>query len=94
MSAIESQRPRAGRRHWPRVVVLAYRRIARTYYAMTQMLVAVAGVPALRRRMVRMLARHPDVFDLMPAINAGQAPLRSIQLGEFARLVGGILAAR
>ena len=38
----------------------------------------MAALPPLRRRVIGMLARNPDVFDRMLAVNAGQVPLRSI----------------
>jgi flavin-dependent dehydrogenase len=70
----------------------AYRRLSASYYRMTRLLLAVAALPPLRRRVVAMLARHPDLFDHLLAVNAGQAPLHAMGVGGALRLVGGLLA--
>lgn len=70
----------------------AYRSISRSYYQMTSVLLAVAARPWLRRRVVRTLARRPELFDHLLAINAGQSPLRALGASGALRLVGGLVA--
>lgn len=69
----------------------AYRRLSRTYYRMTGLMLWVAAHPSLRRRMVATLARRPDLFDRMLAINAGERPISSLGVGGAARLLYGAL---
>jgi flavin-dependent dehydrogenase len=69
----------------------AYRSLSRSYYQMTSLLLAVAARPWLRRRVVRALARRPDLFDHLLAINAGQSPLRALGASGALRLVGGLV---
>ena len=69
----------------------AYHSLARSYYQMTGVLLAVAARPWLRRRVVRALARRPDLFDHLLAINAGQSPLRALGASGALRLVGGLV---
>ena len=72
----------------------AYRKITRTYYFMTQLLVRIGMVPALRYRMVAMLAHHPDLFNQMLELNTGQRSLSMLRARDLARLVGGLLTSR
>ena len=70
----------------------AYRQLSRNYYRLTGLLLAVADHPWLRRRVVRALARSPELFDRFLAANAGQSPLRAIGAGGALRLAGGLVA--
>lgn len=70
----------------------AYRALARSTEQMASLMLAVSARPWLRRRVVRMLARHPELFDRALAINATHAPLHEIGLGGALRLVGGLVA--
>ena len=56
----------------------AYHSLSRTYYRLTALLLEVGARPWLRRRVVRALARSPDLFDRFLAANAGQSPLRAL----------------
>jgi len=69
----------------------AYRRLSRTYYLMTALMLWVAAHPALRHRVVRTLARRPELFDRMLAINAGERPISSLGVAGVARLLQGVL---
>jgi len=69
----------------------AYRRLSASYYRMTRLLLLLAACPPLRRRVIGMLARDPDVFDQMLAVNAGQIPLDSIGVSAALRLAGGLI---
>jgi len=69
----------------------AYRTLSAGYYRMTRLLLLLAALPPLRRRVIGMLARNPDVFDRMLAVNAGQVPLRSLGVSGALRLVGGLI---
>jgi flavin-dependent dehydrogenase len=69
----------------------AYRELSRNYYRMTGMLLRIAERPRLRRRVVRMLARRPDVFSTMLAVNAGDAPVTALGVGGALGMVGGLL---
>jgi flavin-dependent dehydrogenase len=70
----------------------AYRERSATIWRMTRLLLAVAAVPALRRRVIRTLARRPELFDRFLAVAAGQAPLRSLGVGGALRLARGLVA--
>jgi flavin-dependent dehydrogenase len=52
-----------------------YRRITRTYYAMTGMMLAIAQRPTLRRQVIGLLARAPALFDFMLTVNAQHVAL-------------------
>jgi 2-polyprenyl-6-methoxyphenol hydroxylase-like FAD-dependent oxidoreductase len=70
----------------------AYRELSATIWRMTRLLLAVAALPALRRRVIRTLAARPELFDRFLAITAGQAPLRSLGVGGALRLARGLVA--
>ena len=59
---------------------------------MTSLLLFIAPRPALRRRVIAALARHPDLFDRLLELNDGRASLRDLGAGGVARLVGGMLS--
>jgi flavin-dependent dehydrogenase len=69
----------------------AYRRLSRTYYLLTGLMLWVAAHAALRRRVVAAFARRPELFDRMLAINAGEWPLSSLGVGGVVRLLHGVL---
>ncbi len=69
----------------------AYRRLSRTYYWMTELLLAVARRPRLRRRVMATLARKPEIFDHMLAISTGEKPIRALASSHLWGLVGGSL---
>jgi len=69
----------------------AYRRLSRTYYLLTGLMLWVAAHPALRRRVIAAFARRPDVFDRVLAINACEEPLHAIGVGGVVRLLHGVL---
>ena len=69
----------------------AYRRLSRTYYLLTGLMLWVAAHPALRRRVIAAFARRPEVFDRVLAINAGERPLRAIGVGSVVRLLQAVL---
>jgi flavin-dependent dehydrogenase len=66
-----------------------YRRLSRTYYWVTGLLLAVRKRPWLRRRMMNALARQPGLFDRLLAINCGE-PLASLGVGGLLRLINGM----
>lgn len=70
-----------------------YRRLARAPFVITSVLLAVALRPWLHRRMLATLSRHPDLFDRLVAVNAGQRPLHSVGIGGVLRLVAALLPA-
>jgi flavin-dependent dehydrogenase len=70
----------------------AYRRLSRTYYLVTGLMLWVAAHPPLRRRVVAALARRPELFDRVLAVNAGAWPLTSLGVGGVVRLVHAVLA--
>ena len=70
----------------------AYRRLTWNHVVMTRGLLAIAARPALRRRVVRGLARAPELFDSFLAINAGEKPLRQIGVTGALRAIGAALA--
>ena len=67
-----------------------YRRLSRTYYGMTGLLLTVARQPWLRRRVIATLARKPELFDRLLAISLGEQPVQSMGLGGLATLLGGL----
>ncbi len=71
-----------------------YRRLSRTYYWMTGLLLTVARQPWLRRRVIATLARKPELFDRLLAISIGEQPVRSMGLGGLARLLEGLVTSR
>jgi flavin-dependent dehydrogenase len=70
----------------------AWRRLSARYFQMTRLVLLLAATPALRRRVVRVLARHPELFDRLLAIAEGGAPLQSIGMSGVLRLLGGLVA--
>ena len=71
----------------------AYRRLSRTYYFLTSLMLWVAAHPALRRRVVSMLADRPDAFGRMLAINAGELRLSALGIRAGLGLVCGTFFA-
>jgi flavin-dependent dehydrogenase len=71
---------------------LAWRRLSARHFQITRLVLLLAASPALRRRSVRTLARHPELFDRFLAIAEGGAALHSIGLGGAARLLRGLVA--
>jgi flavin-dependent dehydrogenase len=70
---------------------VTYRRLSRTYYLMTALLLWVQRHPRLRRRVMRALVRYPELFDRFLAINAGEWPISSLGVGGVLRLIEGVL---
>lgn len=68
----------------------AYAELSRTYYGLTGLLLAAARRPWLRRRVTRTLARDPELFDRLLAIQGSGAPFGSLGLGGALRLLSGI----
>lgn len=66
--------------------VAAHARLKREPYRMIRLLLLLERHPALRRRAVAALAKEPRVFQRFLAINDGQATLRSLGVGNAARL--------
>lgn len=69
----------------------AYRNISRLHVHSTRLLLAIAARPALRRRVVRAMARNPDLFAKFLAVNAGEHNLRDLRFADVLRVVGGVL---
>ena len=69
----------------------AFRDHSTTLFRMTRLLLLVAALPPLRRRVIRTLARRPDLFDRFLAITAGQAPLRALGVGGALGLARGLV---
>jgi flavin-dependent dehydrogenase len=70
----------------------AWRRLSARYFQMTRLVLLLATSPTLRRRAIRTLARHPELFDHFLAMAEGGAPLRSIGMRGALRLLGGLVA--
>lgn len=70
----------------------AYRRIVRTPSRMTSLLLAIAPRRRLRRRVIATLARCPELFDHLLAVNDGRASLHGLGVGGLARLAAGLAA--
>ena len=71
----------------------AYRERSATIWHMTRLLLLVAALPRLRRRVIRTLAARPDLFDRFLAITAGQARLaRFLGVGGALHLARGLVA--
>ena len=71
----------------------AYRRLSRTHYLMTGLLLAVARRPGLRRRLIDTLAETPEIFDRLLAISTGERPIHHLGSGGLIRLLQ-VLAGR
>ena len=69
-----------------------WRRLSARYFQLTRWVLLLAASPVLRRRVVRVLARHPELFDRFLAMAEGSAPLRSIGMSGLLRLLGGLVA--
>lgn len=69
----------------------ACRRLARLPDALTRLLLVVERRPWLRRRMVRLFARDPELFDRLLAIHARERPPWSLGLGGLGRLARGLV---
>ena len=69
----------------------ACRRLARLPDALTRLLLVVERRPWLRRRMVRLFARDPELFDRLLAIHARERPPSSLGLGGLGRLARGLV---
>ncbi len=70
----------------------AYRRLTRNHVILTRGLLSIAARPALRRRVVRGLARAPELFDSFLAVNAGEKPLTQIGAAGALRAIRAALA--
>ena len=70
----------------------AWRRLSARYFQLTRLVLLLAAAPALRRRAVRSLARHPELFDRFLAMAEGGASLHSLGLGGALRLLRGLVA--
>jgi flavin-dependent dehydrogenase len=70
-----------------------YKRLSRTYYWMTGLLVAVAQRPRLRRRVTATLAGEPRLFDSLLAISTNEKPMHAIGFRGLMRLVLGLAKA-
>lgn len=70
---------------------MTYRRLSRTYYWMTALVLAVAARPGLRRRVVNALARDPGLFDRLLAISSGECPPSSLGVRGVLRLIEGLV---
>ncbi len=64
-----------------------YRRVTARYYQLTGLLLGIARRPRLRRRLVRALARRPDVFDRLLAIDGDDLPLSALGARDLTRLL-------
>lgn len=71
---------------------LAHRRIGRLPTLMTRLLLSVERRDALRRRMLRALARDPELFSRLLAVHARARPQRRLGL-EVARLAWRLVAS-
>jgi flavin-dependent dehydrogenase len=69
----------------------AYRRLSRTYYRATGLLLHVARRPWLRRRVVRALARDPRLFDRLLAVSTGEPARAALGVGGVLRTIAGVL---
>src|SRR5262249_14021959 len=69
----------------------AYRRLSRTYYLTTRLLLAVARRPGVRRRLRRAVAREPRLFDRLLAMNLSERPLATLGVGGATRTIVGLL---
>ena len=69
----------------------AWHRLSARHFQMTRLVLLLAASPALRRRVVRVLGRHPEIFDRFLAMAEGGAPLRSIGVSGALRLLGGLV---
>jgi len=67
----------------------AYRKVARDATWLTELILWGLRRRALARRVVRNLARHPDLFGQVLAVNTGQSPIASLGAGGLARLLVG-----
>jgi hypothetical protein len=68
-----------------------FRERSATLFRMTRLLLVVAALPPLRRRVIRALARRPDLFERFLAITAGQAPLRTLGVDGALGLARGLV---
>ena len=64
----------------------AYRRLARSHELVPRLLLAAAGRPALRRRVIAALARTPESFGRLLGVACGQTAIRSLGPIHAARL--------
>lgn len=71
---------------WP----ARHRAMVRLPFALIDLLLWVERRPWLRRRVVRALAREPEVFGRMLAVNDG-APASTLGVGGVARLLAGVV---
>lgn len=69
----------------------ACRRLRRLPDTLTRLLLVVERRPWLRRRMVRLFARDPELFDRLLAIHARERPPSSLGLGGLGRLARGLV---
>ena len=71
-----------------------YRRLCRTYYWTTGLLLQVARRPRVRRDVIETLAKDPSLFDSLLAIATGEKPLRSFGFQGIFDLLGGLAKVR
>jgi 2-polyprenyl-6-methoxyphenol hydroxylase-like FAD-dependent oxidoreductase len=69
-----------------------WRRTARSYFVLTRLLLEISARPGLRRRVIRLLAAHPDLFERFLAVHIGEAPMRSIGVAGALRALAGLVA--
>lgn len=67
-----------------------FRRLVALPFALIRALLFAERHPPLRRRMIRTLAREPELFARLLAIHAGEEPASSLGLGGTLRLVYGL----
>ena len=68
----------------------AYREATRPYYQMTELLLLLASRPWLRRRVVAMLARNPELFERLLHMHHEGRPLREVGLAQASTMVRGL----
>jgi flavin-dependent dehydrogenase len=72
----------------------AYRRLSRSYYWTTGLLLAVGQRPRLRRALIASLAEQPEIFDRLLAISTGESGASSLGFRGAIGLLGGMLSRR
>jgi flavin-dependent dehydrogenase len=63
--------------------------LVRDYFRLTRLLLFAARTPAIARRTIDTMRRHPDLFRKLLAINGGYARFRDLTLGDWRRLALG-----
>ncbi|MCB9760838.1 MAG: NAD(P)/FAD-dependent oxidoreductase [Alphaproteobacteria bacterium] len=70
---------------------VAWRRLIRVPFAMIRLLLLIEQRPWFRRRVIAALAREPEVFGRMLAVNDGALPLWGVGVGGGVRLAARVL---